>query len=197
MILELLEATGRLQELGALVYVVYTIVQELRWRPVETTIEWRVPGIIGLIGLIGLLNTGLLPPSGVDLGLLAIAVVAALGSGAAAGLLTRLRPLAPATRAKLEARRVRGGRWARASIPEHEGRTGWVGVALWVVTLGVRYGIELVGEHLDARIAETTGLALLVVALYELGRSGAIAWRAGRRESQTPSSSRPSTPPPL
>ncbi|TPW77457.1 hypothetical protein [Schumannella soli] len=184
MILELLEATGRLQELGALVYVVYTIVQELRWRPVETTIEWRLPGIIGLIGIVSLLNTGLLPPSGVDLALLAVAVVAAVGSGGAAGMLTRLRPLTETTRAKLEERRARRGRGARAGIPEQEGRTGWVGAALWIVTLSARYGIELLGEHLDARIAETTGLALLVVALYELGRSGAIAWRAGRRESQ-------------
>ncbi|TPW76966.1 hypothetical protein [Schumannella sp. 10F1B-5-1] len=183
MILELLEATGRLQEVGALLYVVYTIVQELRWRPVETAIEWRVPGVIGLIGVVSLTNTGLLPPTGVDLGLLAIAVVAALGSGAAAGTLTRLRPLSDATRAKLEARRARGGRWARAGIPELEGRTGWIGAALWVVTLAARYGTELLGEHLDAAIAETTGLALVVVALYEIGRTGGVAWRARRSVS--------------
>lgn len=35
MILELIEATGRLQEVGAVVYILYSIYQELRWNPFE------------------------------------------------------------------------------------------------------------------------------------------------------------------
>jgi hypothetical protein len=184
-ILELLEATGRLQELGALAFVAYSVFRELRWEPVESAGAWRAPVVIGAIGLVSLLNTGLLPPTPIDLLLLVAGVVVAAGSGAIAGAITRLRPLSDANRRRLEERRRRGRRGVDGPLPHLEGRTGWAGAILWLVALGARWGIEWIGEEQHAAIASSVGLALLVVALSDAGRSAVLAWR-GRRAAGQP-----------
>jgi hypothetical protein len=193
-ILELLEATGRLQELGALVYIVYSVIQQLRWEPVETVGMWRAPGIIGAIGLVSLFGTGLTSASGLEVLLLVGSALVALACGLLSGVAARFRPLSAGSRARIEQRRSRrGGRGRRprgsASVggaaedepfPADEMRTGWVGAVLWAVTIASRYGFEFLGEELHAPLVTTTGLALVLVALNEGGRVGVLAWRRRR-----------------
>ncbi|QJU55683.1 hypothetical protein SCB71_01205 [Herbiconiux sp. KACC 21604] len=186
MVLEILEVTGRLQELGALVYVLYSIYKELRWTPLSTRGEWGVPTIFGLIGAISLLNTGLLTATPIEWALLAGAVAVALACGLVAGRVARFRPLSERSRAALEhraARRAeRRGRSGPRPLPAFEMRTGWIGALLWAVTLGTRYGAEYLGEHLDAALATTTGLAFLLVAVNEAGRVLVVSRRSPAQE---------------
>jgi hypothetical protein len=177
MILELLEATGRLQELGAIVYVLYAISTELRWRPLVTAGEWGAPTILGTIGVVSLFNTGLTSAAPVELVLLAGTVVIALLCGVLAGRAARFRPLSERNRTALESRGARRRRSRTSPLPRFEIRTGAVGALLWAITLGTRYGAEYLGEHLDAALATTTGLALLLVAVNEAGRVAVVTLR--------------------
>jgi hypothetical protein len=192
-ILELLEATGRLQELGALVYIVYSVIQQLRWEPVETAGMWRAPGIIGAIGLVSLFGTGLTSASGLEVLLLIGSALVALACGLLSGVAARFRPLSDESRARMEQRRARrGGRGHRPRgsasaagseeepFPADEMRTGWIGAVLWAVTIASRYGFEFLGDELHAPLVTTTGLALVLVALNEGGRVGVLAWRRRR-----------------
>ncbi|MFJ6651835.1 hypothetical protein ACIQLJ_03450 [Microbacterium sp. NPDC091313] len=191
MILELLEVTGRLQEWGAIVYVLYAISQELRWRPLPRSGEWGAPTILGLIGGISLLASGLLSASATEWLLIAAAAAIALGCGALAGRAARFRPLSDDARASLARRRERHTRSRSRPMPVSEIRTGWIGVVLWAITLGSRYGAEYLGEHLEAPLATTTGLALLLVALSEAGRVAVVSRRAPEADSPSPSGGDP------
>ncbi|ARJ03901.1 hypothetical protein GCM10010988_25710 [Cnuibacter physcomitrellae] len=180
MVLELLEATGRLQDVGAILYVLYSVYKELRWRPLSTRGEWGMPTILGLIGGISLLNTGLLSATPIEWILVGATVALALVCGVLAGCAARFRPLSDRDRASLERRAERGKRSRTTPLPVLEVRTGWIGAVLWAVTLGSRYGAEYLGEHLEAPLATTTGLALLLVAVNEAGRVIAVSRRAPR-----------------
>ncbi|GAA2234240.1 hypothetical protein N1031_09495 [Herbiconiux moechotypicola] len=177
MILELLEVTGRLQELGAILYVIYSVSEELRWRPLRQGGEWGAPTILGVIGAVSLLNTGLLGATAVEWMLVVAAVLVALACGALAGRAARFRPLSETAGEELRRRGARRRRKPRP-LPVVELRTGWIGALLWAVTLASRYGAEFLGERLDAPLATTVGLALLLVAVNEAARVAVIEWRS-------------------
>ncbi|MFT4212259.1 MAG: hypothetical protein QM626_10355 [Microbacterium sp.] len=178
MIFELLEATGRLQELGAVLYVLYSIYQELRWTPVKETGEWRAPLVIGALAVVNLIRVGLFAAELVDWLLLFAALLVAIVAGGLSGVVTRTRPLSSGNRERLERRgrrHRRGGSVLR--MPTREARTGWAGAALWVVAFAARYGIEYLGDQFDAGIVAGPGLALLIVATTEAARVGAVVVR--------------------
>jgi len=188
-ILELLEATGRLQEFGAIVYVLYSVWNELRWRPHEDRGAWRAPGIIGLIGAISLLRT--LTPDGttLDFVLVAAAIVIACAAGAVSASVARFRPLQAETRQRLlqraEHRRGRAG-GTPATLPTHETKTGWIGAVTWLAALGGRWVVEAIAEEAHSPLAETVGLGLLIVALTEAARLIVLQRRSNKPQTADP-----------
>jgi hypothetical protein len=188
MIFDVLEATGRLQDLGVLCWIVYSVIQELRWRPDDETGGWIAPAAMAVIGVFSLAKT-LSAFRLADVALLALAIAIAAASGAVAGRISRIRPLSTESRARLEQRRTRGRR--PRALPSTEVRTGWAGASLWLVTLAARYGVELVAGRIDSPLAESVGLGLLLVAATEASRVAVLAHRgrAHRAEAASPSGS--------
>lgn len=93
MILELLETTGRLQELGAIVYALYSIYKELRWTPLTMS------------------------ATPTELALLTATIVIALACGILAGRAARFRPLSNHNRAALQRRHERRRRSRSGQVP--------------------------------------------------------------------------------
>lgn len=171
MILEILEATDRLQEFGVAAFVLYSIYRELRWNPYEDRDDWRAVAVIALIGSISLVRTARADVDATDIALVAAALAIAATAGGLSARAAGFRPLTPATRTRLEGRPRRGRGAQRAvAIPRLEVRTGWVGVVLWVIALAGRYTIEAVAESVESPLAESAGLGLLVVATTEAVR---------------------------
>lgn len=178
MILELLEVTDRLQEVGVIAFVLYSVYRELRWNPYENRDGWRAAGVLGLIGIISLVRT-VLPEAGPrDYGLLVLALGIAVVAGALSARAARFRPLSAVVRARIENRpqRRRGG--VAQALPRLEVRTGWVGALLWVLALGGRYAVEALAEHAGSALAGGVGMGLLVVAVTEAVRTVCLRRRA-------------------
>ena len=178
MIFELLEATDRLQEIGAILYVLYSIYRELQWIPVKTAGSWRAPTIIGAIALINLLRTGVFSAEPVDYALLAAAVAVAAVAGGLAGMIAKTRPLSDKNRQRLTMRRRRRRAGVPGPLPTPERRTPWAGAALWALAIAALYAIELLGENIHSTITTGAGLALIVVAVTEGARLAVFARRA-------------------
>ncbi len=153
--------------LGILV-LVWVGYRQTTWRPVGATM-WRLPLILGLVGIASMLGSGM-PLSGIDLAALAIELVVSAATGAWMGVLAHFRPLAPSD--------ATSARW--------ESRTGWWGLALWLLVVAVRVGIDIVAVQLGAGMVTSTGVILLVLAANRLVRVGVILNRAGRLDAGTP-----------
>jgi len=152
--------------------------RQMTWRVVDPARMWRGPLIFGIIGA-GILITGsktiTLTPT--DIALLAVELVIALGVGAAMGAIAHFRLLSRERAAAYEARR-RPSRNGTALPPvEYESRTSWVGVALWIVMIAVRVGVEIFAQHIGSAATASTGVILLVLAANRAARVGVLAWR--------------------
>lgn len=160
---------------AAIAWICY---RQMTWRVVDPARMWRGPLIFAIVGA-GIVVTGstAVTLTGTDVSLLAVELVVSLGVGAAMGAIAHFRRLAPERAAAYEARR-RPDRHGGALAPvEYESRTSWVGLALWIVLIAVRVGIELFARHVGAAETASSGVILLVLAANRAARVGVLAWR--------------------
>jgi hypothetical protein len=124
-------------------------VRQLRWRRIDRGNVWRLPAVLGIVGVVLLgTTTGGITVGSLDIGLIALELVISIGIGLLMGRLTTIRV---------------------AGAPDKKGnpfeaRAGGVGVALWIVFLGLRIGIDVIGAGLGAQLLTGTGVILLSVA---------------------------------
>ena len=152
--------------------------RQMTWRVVDPARMWRGPIIFAVIGVIILVSgSKTLTLTPLDIALVAIELVIALGAGAAMGAIAHFRLLSHERAAAYESNR-RPSRNGGALPPvEYESRTSWVGVLLWVVMIVVRIGLEIFGQHLGDAAGASTGIILLVLAANRVARTAVLAWR--------------------
>ena len=154
--------TNLLEALLGVAGIIWICAKQLRWTAVSVQRMWRMPILLGAIGVFTLLTSGSKAVlTGADLGLLAIELVAAVATGAAMGWIAVFRPISPKALAAWRGRR----RSDDGSEPTVESRTGWIGIALWVVLIAVRIGLAFWGHSMGSALAESSGVILLVIAV--------------------------------
>lgn len=144
-----------------LLVLVWVGYRQTTWRAVDAARMWRLPAILGIVGVVTLVGTGV-TVNGIDLAALVVELVIAAATGVWMGVLAHFRPVAP-------------GRW--------ESRTGWWGLALWLLVIGVRVGIDVLAVHLGATSVTSTGIIMLVIAVNRLARVAVVLSRAARLET--------------
>lgn len=154
--------------LGILI-LVWVGYRQTTWRPVDPGRMWRLPLILGLAGIVSLIGVGV-AISGIDLATLTIELAISAATGAWMGALAHFRPFAASSDAAV--------RW--------ESRTGWWGLALWLLVVAARIGIDVLAVRLGAQLVTSTGVILLVIAANRLVRVAVILSRAGRLEMAVP-----------
>ncbi len=154
--------------LGILI-LVWVGYRQTTWRPVDPGRMWRMPIILGVVGVASMIGTAT-AISGIDLAALAIELVISAATGAWMGAIARFRPIASTP--------DRLARW--------ETRNGWWGLALWLLVVAVRIGIDIVAVRLGAGMVTSTGVILLVLAANRLVRVAVILSRAERLPTATP-----------
>lgn len=168
-----------------LVLVGWIVYRQLTWRIVSISRMWRMPLLLGAIGLVMLAQVrGGNPVSGVDLAVLVIELIISLGIGLVMGKIAvfRARTIRPGGPGGLPVthRRNRRGRGRSigyenalsmdASETVLESRTGWLGLAFWIILIVVRVGIDFVASDSGATLVSATGVILLLVAANRITR---------------------------
>jgi len=175
--------------LGILAWILY---RQFTWQIVSAARMWRLPLIMGAVGVIMLSSTkDVRQINTVDVATLIIEVVISLAIGALMGSLAvfRSRSIQPGELPDPRARRHDGLRHSdlRAMREESdrvlnadgtqtiiETRTGWLGLALWIVMILVRIGIDVVATDLGSVLATTTGVILVMIAANRVARVGVL-----------------------
>ncbi|WP_240977274.1 hypothetical protein [Planctomonas sp. JC2975] len=163
--------------IAVLVFVGY---RQLTWRAIDAGRMWRMPVILGIVGLATL--GGTTKPqaiTGVDIAVLLVELVISLGLGALMGMMATIRPLT-ADGVSLYRQAHANDRRPSTSVVTLETRTGWMGMALWVVLIAVRVGVDVLAGMAGSTLAASTGVILLMVAANRLARVAVILSRASR-----------------
>lgn len=150
--------------------------RQMQWRPVSIGRMWRMPAILGIVGLVLLVQTT--KPTaltGLDLGVLAVELVVSLAIGAWMGSIAHFRRLPQP---------IDIGR-DRRELATYESRTGAWGLALWVLVIAVRIGIEVLAGMAGSHLAASTGVILLMLAANRAARTAVFATRLGRHAAVT------------
>jgi hypothetical protein len=147
----------------ALVILAVVAYRQTTWRPAVPAALLRVPLIMGIVGVFMLVQQHAVL-TGLDAAVLVVELVVSLGVGAWMGAIAHFRRLPSAAGAPAQ----------------YETRTGWWGLALWLVVIAVRIGIDVVATGLGAHAATTTGVILLLLSANRAARAGMIALRLDR-----------------
>jgi hypothetical protein len=151
----------------AVVVIAWIGGRQLTWRPVTPQALWTLPAIITGAGVV--LTASQVKPAAFTpfaVGVLAAEIVLSVGLGVLMGAIARFRRDAAVP-----------GRQAS----EWETRTGWLGMALWVVLIGLRVGMDVWADAAGAgELLVATGTIVLVVGINRLTRSAVIAYRLSR-----------------
>lgn len=132
-----------------LTLVVWLGYRQSTWRPVRSGRMWRMPILLGIAGVAVLAQT-VDRITALDVIALTVEAAISLGVGAAMGRIARIRHIAqPSARTK------------GASL---ESRTGWWGMALWLIVIASRIGIDLAAAANGAFVASSTGAILILLA---------------------------------
>jgi hypothetical protein len=151
--------------------------RQLTWTAVAPERMWRMPALLAIIGVVTLFQNGAGGTiSAADLGILAIETVISVGLGAVMGLMAHFRPIGERTLAAFHAK----DRGRSITIPTIESRTGWLGMALWLVLIGMRIGGEVYAHTTHSVLLTSTGVILLTVALNRAARIVVITERVKR-----------------
>jgi hypothetical protein len=157
--------------------VVWIVFRQMRWTAVDIGRMWRMPLILGGVGVITLVTSGGTKAlTAADLGLLALELGVALVTGALMGMVAVFRPISEKALAGWRSRR----RSDDTAEPTTESRTGWIGLALWVVMIAVRVGLGFWGHSLGSALAESSGVILLVLAVNRAVRTLVFSMRHDR-----------------
>jgi len=162
-------------EIGlAVLLVVWIAYRQFTWRPVRVGRVWLLPGILAVVGIAQFARTPDLVVTPLDLVLLAIEAVVGVGIGIAMGALARFRV------ADIEADAAPGSAPGR-TVRGLESRTGWIGLVLWLVVIGLRIGLGVWGAHDGAVLVESPAVILISLALNRGARAVVLDLRARRR----------------
>jgi hypothetical protein len=143
------------------------------WRPVSIGSMYRMCMILGVVGVV--LSAGSLQElTGLDVAVLVIELIISGAIGAWIGSLARFRPLDPP---------VPVGR--RGAVADHETRTGWWGLLLWLALIAVRVELDVAATAIGAQAATTAGAILLLLAANRAVRTAVIARRVERSRPTT------------
>jgi hypothetical protein len=153
---------------GALIVLLvgWICYRQLQWKPVAVARMWRFVLILVVIGVIQLAGAASGALTGLDFGLLAIELVISLGVGSLMGAIALFRPISQQSAAAYAARDRRGN----SQVADFESRTGWWGIALWVLFIGVRVGMDVWAGHAGSQLASSIGVILLAVAANRAAR---------------------------
>ncbi len=177
-----------LQTIGNVLLIIVLIgwigFRQLTWRPVSIARMWRVPAIMAIVGVVLLMQTtDAAHLTALDLAVLVVEIAISLGIGAWMGALAVFRPvsaqevpLASAARSALASR----DRDAILQSSSVESRTGWWGLALWVLVIVIRVGIDLLAAQAGSHLAASTGIIVLLVAANRAARTAVFAYRLER-----------------
>ncbi|GAA4358979.1 hypothetical protein [Microbacterium rhizosphaerae] len=160
----------------ALVILAVVAYRQTTWRPAIPGALMRAPLIMGVVGVFMLVQQHAVL-TGLDAAVLVVELVVSLGVGAWMGAIAHFRRVP-----------------AAATAPaQFETRTGWWGLALWLVVIAVRIGIDVLASGLGAHAATTTGVILLLLAANRAARAGMIGLRLDRMRAASvrPGSSLP------
>jgi hypothetical protein len=143
--------------------------RQLKWRPIAVARMWRQPIILGVIGLfVASSQSKGSTLSSLDIGVLVVEFVVALGIGALMGRLAQFRPLSNST---------------DPQAPEFESRTGLLGTGLWIVMIAVRVGIDLWASGAGSTVAASTGIILVMLAANRIARTAVFAARVAKLDA--------------
>lgn len=160
--------------------VVFVGYRQMTWRAVDPARMWRLPIILGIVGVATLGSmTKVSQITGVDLGVLLVELVISLGLGALMGAIAIIRPLTDDGIRLYREAHVGDRRQGSANVT-FETRTGWLGMVLWLVLIGMRVGIDFFASAAGSTLAASTGVILLMVAANRIARVGIIVYRTGR-----------------
>lgn len=154
-----------LNALLLLVLVVWLGYRQSTWRPIRSGRMWRMPILLGIAGLAVLTQT---VERITTLDAIAMTVEAAisLGVGAVMGRIARIRPVAQPS--------------ARTEGASLESRTGWWGMALWLIVIASRIGIDVAAAANGAFVVSSAGAILLLLAANRAMRVLVLESRARR-----------------
>ncbi|WP_345761956.1 hypothetical protein [Diaminobutyricibacter sp. McL0608] len=161
-----------LQTIGNALLIVVIIgwigFRQLTWRPVSISSMWRLPAIMAVVGVVLLVQTtDATHLTALDIAVLLVEIAISLGIGAWMGSIAVFRPLAsPITDPQRP-----------ASV---ESRTGWWGLALWVLVIVIRVGIDVLAAQAGSHLAASTGILVLLVAANRAARTAVFAYRLDR-----------------
>jgi hypothetical protein len=146
--------------------------RQTTWRPVSIGQMWRMPLVLGIVGVVMVVQSRAVV-NGVDLAFLVIELIVSVGVGAWMGSLAHFRRLA-------EPRPVLSRSGVQTGVAEFETRTGWLGLALWLLMIALRVGLDVLAGHLGAHVVTSTGVILLMLAANRAARIALIGARVGR-----------------
>ncbi|MDM4764080.1 hypothetical protein QT381_13780 [Galbitalea sp. SE-J8] len=173
-----MDITSLLEALAALAVIVWISARQLRWAPVVPGNAWRMPVILAIIGVVTVAQSHVTTVTRMDVVILLASAVAAIATGALMGAIARFRPIGDAALA-----RVMASRRAPDVLPTVESRTGWLGIALWIVLIAVRVGLDVYAHVAGAALAASTGVILLAIAVNRGSRLAVMLLRLERHSA--------------
>ncbi|NEN04512.1 hypothetical protein G3T36_01375 [Diaminobutyricibacter tongyongensis] len=164
-----------LQTIGNALLIVVLIgwigFRQLTWRPVSIARMWRVPAIMAIVGVVLLVQaTDATHLTALDFAVLLVEIAVSLGIGAWMGAIAVFRPLSG----------PREDPDAILHSSSVESRTGWWGLALWVLVIVIRIGIDVIAARAGSHLATSTGIIVLLVAANRAARTAVFAYRLDR-----------------
>lgn len=150
----------------ALAVIAWVSYRQLTWRRMDPGRIWVLPMAVFVIGVFEVSQAVPDAVSGSEIGILSIEAVVSVGTGIGMGFLARFR-----TRAGMQSDAGRDG-----AVPKHvvESRTGWFGVALWVLVIAARIGFAWYGHSIGAALVEAPGVILMVLGLNRAARASIL-----------------------
>lgn len=150
--------------------------RQMTWRAVSGSRMWKMPAALAVVGVVMLAQTKSIHPLTVlDIVLLLVELVIALAVGALMGRIAVFR-----TRRAVESDKGDTHLSAQGVESVVESRTGWFGLALWIVLIAVRIGIDVLAVQMGAVLATATGVILLMVAANRAARVLVLVQRVSR-----------------
>ncbi|WP_158865681.1 hypothetical protein [Leifsonia sp. AG29] len=145
--------------------------RQLTWRPVAVSRLWRFPAVLAAVGAIVLVQEAKpVPLTPLDLAAIAGELLLSLAVGAWMGRIAAFRPLPEPIRMGPDGR----------DVAVYESRTGGWGLALWIVVIAVRVGVDLLASAAGSHLVASTGVIFLLFAANRAARAAVSVARLDR-----------------
>jgi hypothetical protein len=170
--------------LALLVWIGY---RQLTWTVIVPQHMWRMPAVMAIVGVVLLAkDDGAARVTAADLGVLAIETAVSIALGAVMGLMAHFRPIDAAVLATFPSR----DRGSSNATPTLQTRTGWTGMALWLVLIATRLAGEFYAHMSGSVLLTSTGVILLAIAVNRAARIVVLTQHAQRISAAVAAGSR-------